>query len=136
MPNVIKTPEFPDQRFGTVMHREDCGCTVTGWGTLPEPWRPVLCPLHAAASTMLEVLKGILPAAEQSGFGHPFNVHYHDACGMECPVIRARELIIPPATTCPKCSTGHLVADERPTRFGFTPVKCDECGSIWSESKP
>jgi hypothetical protein len=42
---------------------------------------------------LVDVLRGLLAAAEETMAGHPFNSRYHDTCGPDCPIFRARALL-------------------------------------------
>ena len=48
---------------GIVTKALRCGCDVDGWGTLPEPWTPRLCPFHEATLELLEACKAALEEA-------------------------------------------------------------------------
>ena len=49
---------------GSVSRQEKCGCDVTGYGLLPNPWHVHFCPLHAKAPEMLEMIHRLREIAD------------------------------------------------------------------------
>ena len=56
-----------------------CGCTVRGYGNIPDPIRPMLCPVHASAPALRDALEGLVKKCYCQDA---------DANGENCPVCK------------------------------------------------